>query len=165
MRGIFLPQDVSAERNSLRDVIFFCGITYTNAGSLRLKSDIYDFIGHFPNCQVDSIGGWLGSHLSPHSRNIPRAKKAFFGCLCCLGTDAICIPEFKARDHPHFLPHPLRGTVLYLCALGYFLALLITLAPPPPFFLCFTGFLLQVRDCDGRILSRSSYNVKENQTF
>lgn len=47
------------------ETIFFCGITYTDAGTLRLKSDIYDLLGHFANCQVDSIGGWIGSQFSP----------------------------------------------------------------------------------------------------
>lgn len=45
MSDIFLPQNLSAEKNSLGDIIFFCDTTHTNAGTLRIKFDIFcDFI-------------------------------------------------------------------------------------------------------------------------
>lgn len=116
------------------------------------------------NCQVDSIGGWIGSQFSPlgiflqnqENSNLKEKKKqtTLFGCLSAWDLTLLCTPEFKAREHTHSLPHPLTGTVLSLCDLGSFLALLINLALFPTLhFLSFTGILLQVSDSNGRILS------------
>lgn len=41
MRGIFLPQNLSAEGNILGDIMLFCDIAYKNAGTPRLQSGIF----------------------------------------------------------------------------------------------------------------------------
>lgn len=116
------------------------------------------------NCQVDSIGGWIGSQFSPlgiflqnqENSNLKQKQKQKLYLVALVPGNWCFYVHLNLRPEniPTLFPHPLTGTVLSLGDLGSFLALLINLALFPTLhFLSFTGILLQVSDSNGRILS------------